>query len=405
MIGVIPTLLFMLLSLDSCASILNSKIASVQNIGVGLNFSGGNEYVLNVSLAPNSSAKADTTYNVDLYEKGQFMGTTTVNWNQPQINVHDEASVSFPISNTEGSAYWGKDVSKIYSVKITTNTTAILATPSSPVVAVQSTTYTSLFSDVTTTNPIISTIIVLTTPAPETPVITNVSKISATQTQTININGHGFGNLDPYNGNSKYIEISDATQGWDAGHSASNGETDNGVLLNVAQWNDNQILISGFTGKYGNFSLHVGDNLLIKVWNSPSGLGPSSYSLVCGASTIASSATLVIANVSVSTTPTQTFTINGQGFGNLDPYNGDSPFIEITNVTSSWNAGFSGGNGQTPNGLMLNISLWTDNQIVISGFTGSFPASFQAGDNLTFKIWNVPSGLGPASLSIVYMNN
>jgi hypothetical protein len=158
-------------------------------------------------------------------------------------------------------------------------------------------------------------------------------------------------------------------------------------------------------GKYGNFSLHVGDNLLIKVWNAPSGLGPSSYSLVCGAATNASSATPVITNVNVSTTPTQTFTIHGQGFGNLDPYNGDSPFIEVTNVTSGWNAGFSGGNGQTPNGLTLNISLWTDNQIVISGFGGSFPASFQAGDNLTFKIWNVPSGIGPASFSIVYMSN
>jgi hypothetical protein len=138
-LGVIVFLLLMPLYLDGCARILNSKIASVQNIDVGLNFSGENEYVLNVSLMPTSSAKADITYNVDLYEKGQFMGMTTVNWNQPQINVHDEATVSFPISDTEGSAYWGKDVSNIYSVKITTNTTTISTVPASPFIAVQST--------------------------------------------------------------------------------------------------------------------------------------------------------------------------------------------------------------------------------------------------------------------------
>ena len=291
---------------------------------------------------------------------------------------------------------------RVGSINLTTSTTISTTKSTTPVIIAVQPPTTSVYVN-TVSAPYATTN--STTPTPETPIITDISKISATPTQTITVKGHGFGNLNPYNGNSKYIEISDVTQGWDAGHSASNGETANGVLLNITQWTDSQILISGFTGKYGNFSLHVGDNLLIKVWNAPSGLGPSSFSLVCGAATNSSTSAPVITSVSMPSTPAQTFTIKGQGFGNLDPYVGDSPFIEITNVTSGWNAGFSGSSGQTPNGLTLNISLWADNQIVISGFSGSFPVTFQSGDNLTFKIWNVPSGTGPASFSIVYLNN
>jgi hypothetical protein len=371
-----------------------NTIATVQSMGVGYDFTNNGAPILEVDLVPTTSAVANEEYTVELYDEGNYRDSTTVSWNQPEINVGDSAQVKFSVSQTEFSAYYAKDVSNVFSVKITENPLTITTSFIAP-----STIY------AITTQSVISTIIVSPTPTPATPVITNVSKISATQNQIISISGQGFGNQDPYNGNSKYIEISDVTQGWDAGHSTSGSETANGVTLNITQWIPTQILISGFAGKYGNFKLHVGDNLTIKIWNAPSGLGPSSYSLVCGATTNTSSATPVISSVSVSSTPTQTFTIKGQGFGNLDSYNGDSPFIEVTNVTSGWNAGFNGGSGQTPNGLTLSISLWSDNQIVISGFTGSFPASFQGGDNLTFKVWNVPSGAGPASFSFVYMSN
>jgi len=41
---------------------------------------------------------------------------------------------------------------------------------------------------------------------------------------------------------------------------------------------------------------------------------------------------------------TQTFTIQGQGFGSLDPYNGNSPFIRVIDETAGWQA-VSGGDG------------------------------------------------------------
>jgi len=112
-----------------------------------------------------------------------------------------------------------------------------------------------------------------------TPIITNVSKISATRTQTITIQGEGFGNKEPYNGNSPYIEIIDVTAGLHAGHDA------NWVTINVAQWTDGQIVISGFTGSYAEpyRVLHAGDEIQVKVWNAQSGLGPAVYTVICSA--------------------------------------------------------------------------------------------------------------------------
>ena len=231
----------------------------------------------------------------------------------------------------------------------------------------------------------------------ETPVINNVSKISPVQTQTITISGNGFGDLDPYNGNSPYIEITDSTSGWSAGYSS--GATPNGVTLNIASWSDSQIVISGFTGKYGDFSLAAGDSISINVWNVPSKTGPASYTVACG-SISSKSETPVINNVSkISPVQTQTITISGNGFGDLDPYNGNSPYIEITDSTSGWSAGYS--SGATPNGVTLNIASWSDSQIVISGFTGKYgDFSLAAGDSISINVWNVPSKMGPASYTV-----
>jgi uncharacterized protein YycO len=99
--------------------------------------------------------------------------------------------------------------------------------------------------------------------------------MSAYQTQTITIQGYGFGSKSPYNGDSAYINISDTTRGWNA------GMTGNGVTLNIIQWTDSKIVISGFTGRYGdeNWFLTPGDTVRIKVWNAVTGNGPASYTL------------------------------------------------------------------------------------------------------------------------------
>ena len=181
-----------------------NAIASVKNMGVVYDLTKNDAPILYIDLVPSTLAVANEEYTVGLYDEGTYRDSTTVSWNQPEINVGDSAQVKFSVSQTEFNAYYGKDVSGVFSVKITANplTTTISHVDIGAIY-------------LTTTRPVISTIIESTTPTPATPVITNVSKISATQTQTINISGRGFGNIDPYDGNSKYIEISDVTESWE----------------------------------------------------------------------------------------------------------------------------------------------------------------------------------------------
>jgi hypothetical protein len=108
-----------------------------------------------------------------------------------------------------------------------------------------------------------------------TPDITRVSRIRPQQYQKIVISGSGFGTMQPYNGDSAYIRIRDKTGSWDAGH-VSSSETDS-VWLDVTQWTDSKIVITGFTNDYGqqNWVLNRGDHLEIDVWNPQDDNGPA----------------------------------------------------------------------------------------------------------------------------------
>jgi hypothetical protein len=107
------------------------------------------------------------------------------------------------------------------------------------------------------------------------PSITKVSKIEAKQHQKIVISGSGFGTMQPYNGDSGYLQILDTTGGWSAGYVSSS--QDDFVTLDIASWNDNKIIITGFTGDYGQsyWKLNVGDRLKINVWNAQTHNGPA----------------------------------------------------------------------------------------------------------------------------------
>ncbi|MBV9170890.1 MAG: hypothetical protein JOZ81_12480 [Chloroflexi bacterium] len=81
---------------------------------------------------------------------------------------------------------------------------------------------------------------------------------------------------------------------------------------------------------------------------------------------------------------TQTITISESGSGSHQPYNGDSYFIEIKDVTKNWEAGYClpsvnpPGNPNSCVALLsnsdavgLNIASWTDTTIQISVLDGS----------------------------------
>jgi hypothetical protein len=109
----------------------------------------------------------------------------------------------------------------------------------------------------------------------QTPVITQVSKISTQQYQTIVITGSGFGTHKAYTGDSDYISLEDVTAdpGWQAGYAPYNDT----VTLIVQKWEDSKIILGGFSGAWGtyNYTLSIGDAEQIEVWNPQSGLGPA----------------------------------------------------------------------------------------------------------------------------------
>jgi uncharacterized protein (TIGR03437 family) len=110
------------------------------------------------------------------------------------------------------------------------------------------------------------------------PSITSVSPILPQQSQTITITGSGFGTLQPYSGDSIYIEISDITANWNAGWSG--GSTSNTVGLIVSSWTDSQITLAGFQGSYGQgYLLQAGDQIQVNVWNAQTDAGPAVYKL------------------------------------------------------------------------------------------------------------------------------
>jgi hypothetical protein len=75
-------------------------------------------YALGVGLTPTSFAKADKLYTVDLYEKGNFRASTTVSWNQLELNVQTHKWAEFPLTKAEGDTYFMHDMSNIFSVKV-----------------------------------------------------------------------------------------------------------------------------------------------------------------------------------------------------------------------------------------------------------------------------------------------
>jgi hypothetical protein len=243
------------------------------------------------------------------------------------------------------------------------------------------------------------------------PVITSVSSISPTPTQTITITGTGFGTLSPFNGDSPYIRISDVTREWNAGSTRDPGS--DLVTLDVTSWTDTQITVAGFTGDYGappysvpyNWTLNSGDTVDVQIWNAQTSAGPAQFTVVVGAP---ATGPVITSVSSILPTPTQTITITGTGFGTLSPFNGDSPYIRISDVTREWNAGSTRDPGADL--VTLDVTSWTNTQITVAGFTGDYGAppysvpynwTLNDGDTVDVQIWNAQTSAGPAQFNAV----
>ncbi|MFN7995108.1 MAG: hypothetical protein U0Q18_15985 [Bryobacteraceae bacterium] len=93
------------------------------------------------------------------------------------------------------------------------------------------------------------------------------SSFVAQSNPTITIAGSGFGQFplgQPYDGNSDYIQISNATKRWRAGY------TGTGCTVSIRSWTDSLIEVVANVNENGKCPLVAGDQLQIKVWNPQS---------------------------------------------------------------------------------------------------------------------------------------
>jgi hypothetical protein len=112
------------------------------------------------------------------------------------------------------------------------------------------------------------------------PKIGSVSAILPAARQRIVIRGRGFGLHTPYEDtDSPFLAVRDNTHDWAAGRIVPQNYDD--VKVDVELWDDGEIVISGFSGKYGQngWELRPGDQVEIAVWNPQTGNGPALFHL------------------------------------------------------------------------------------------------------------------------------
>jgi hypothetical protein len=106
------------------------------------------------------------------------------------------------------------------------------------------------------------------------PAVLRISRVTDAETQTIIINGYGFGYNQPYDGDSNYLWMVDVqgngTGWWRAGCPQQYGPC--GTWLSVSSWNPQRIVITGFTN--GMWPTK-GDLVNFFIWNPQTGRGPA----------------------------------------------------------------------------------------------------------------------------------
>ena len=166
------------------------------------------------------------------------------------------------------------------------------------------------------------------------------------------------------------------------------GYTGDANTLTYQSWSDSQIQVSGFSGQ-------AGDAIEISVWNPTIGNGAT-----WGGNLPDGSGTPRITAVTFSGSGSSLqVTIAGSGFGSAPasmPFAGDvNQFLFGDQRTHSGSGGFEAGGSRwghgSPDSVTVNFQSWSDNQIVINGFAGTYGqgnAALQNGDPVYIVVWN-----------------
>jgi serine/threonine protein kinase len=222
------------------------------------------------------------------------------------------------------------------------------------------------------------------------PQINSVEFRKSAGSYILTINGSGFGTLPrqalPFQGDTLFFRIAVAAQiGF--GEWGFSGDA-KGFLYE--SWSDTQIQIAGLEAQ-------TGDAIQIALWNPASDKGAT-----WGGNIPGGIRTPRITSVTFSGSgESLQIIVHGTGFGNAPvpmPYSGDlNQFIlgDLRTHCGGGSALFEAGAGRwghgSPDLLTLNYQSWSDNEIVISGFAGSYGQdcyTVQNGDPVTIIIWN-----------------
>ncbi len=92
--------------------------------------------------------------------------------------------------------------------------------------------------------------------------------------QQIIIDGERLGNYAQVHGlglDTPFLAISNDTAGWGAGRIVPDNVDE--ITLIVSDWTGTLITVEGFSGRYGqgNWKLHPGDRVRVRVWNPQTG--------------------------------------------------------------------------------------------------------------------------------------
>jgi hypothetical protein len=95
-------------------------------------------------------------------------------------------------------------------------------------------------------------------------------------------------------------------------------------------------------------------------------------------------------------------TITGRGFGNFPngmPFTGVSNYLQITDTTQNWSAGYTG------NACTVSMSSWAPNRIqFVANVDQNGACPLVAGDQLSVQVWN-PQTMALATLTVIVAAN
>jgi serine/threonine-protein kinase len=209
----------------------------------------------------------------------------------------------------------------------------------------------------------------------------------------LTIAGSGFGSptvSSPYTGGVPNFRIGDATQAAEWGYRRGRNH------LTFTSWSDSVVAVSGFGGQ-------PGDAVIVVLWNAASGTAAT-----WGGNVPTTAVTPRIASVRISGTgPNVRIVVQGSGFGPApatmpaEGSSGNLKYFHFLDFRShcggkAWlfDAGFRG------DSVTLGYRSWSNSQIVISGFGGTYGegcAVYQPGDPIAIAVWNTTDGKGPAT--------